>query len=158
MTLPASGTISIGMVAAELGIGLPLSLGDPRVLALAGKSSLPISLSDLYGRSAYTPMTVTGIDGYGSGTSQFSGGTAGCSPSVTVTGGSGGQTYAWSFVGSAQGCILASASFSACSVTHAFSKNSNGSASPQLQCVVTDNTGHTSTGFASAYLEWSDNT
>lgn len=56
MTLPASGPITLGQVAAELGIGLPLSLGDPRVRALAGVPSGPISLGQLRGKSAYTAM------------------------------------------------------------------------------------------------------
>lgn len=155
--LPSSGPISLGDVAAELGIGLPLSLGDSRVLALAGKGSPPISLSDLYGRSAYTPMTVTGIDDSRGADTSVGPGTVSCSPRVTVTGGSGGQSYAWSFNGSAQGCTLSSASSAACSVSHTYTKNSTGSAGPALQCVVTDNTGHSVTGFASAYLDWSSN-
>jgi hypothetical protein len=107
--------------------------------------------------TSYIPMTVTGISDSNGATTTTGGGTVGCSPRVTVTGGSGGQTYAWSFVDGAQGCNLASASGAACSVTHTFAKNSTGAADPQLRCVVTDNTGHTAIAFANAFLEWSSN-
>lgn len=59
MTLPASGAITLTMVAAELSIALPLQLGDSRVRALAVKPSGEISLGDLRGKSAYTPPTIT---------------------------------------------------------------------------------------------------
>lgn len=57
MTLPASGTISFTDVFAELSVSngaraFPISLGDADVLALAGKTGLPISLSDLYGKTS----------------------------------------------------------------------------------------------------------
>lgn len=52
MTLQSSPPISLGDVANELGIALPLSLGDSRVLTLAGKSGPPISLSDLLGKGS----------------------------------------------------------------------------------------------------------
>lgn len=51
MTLPASFPLSMSQVATELGISLPLSLEDSRVLALAGKTGAPISFSDLLGKT-----------------------------------------------------------------------------------------------------------
>lgn len=52
MTLPASFPLSMSQIAAELGISLPLSLDDSRVLMLAGKTAPPISFSDLLGKAA----------------------------------------------------------------------------------------------------------
>lgn len=53
MALPTTGPISIGDVAAELGMSpTGLSLNHPAVRALAGKPDGPISLSDLRGKSA----------------------------------------------------------------------------------------------------------
>lgn len=53
MTLPATGPISMSMVAAELGISATgLSLNDSSVRNLASKPSGIISMSDLYGKSA----------------------------------------------------------------------------------------------------------
>lgn len=52
MTLPSSGSISMNMIATELGLNLPLSLTDSRVINLAGKSAPPVYLpSDFYNKS-----------------------------------------------------------------------------------------------------------
>ncbi|UEP31620.1 MULTISPECIES: hypothetical protein [unclassified Burkholderia] len=51
MTLPASPPMSLSQVATELGLSLPLSMSHAWVLALAGKASAPMSLSDLLGQS-----------------------------------------------------------------------------------------------------------
>jgi hypothetical protein len=50
MTTP-TGNITLGNVAAELGIGLPLTIGDGRCRALAGVPSGPITLGQLRGKS-----------------------------------------------------------------------------------------------------------
>lgn len=106
MTLPTSGPISIGMVAAELGIGLPLSLGDSRVRALAGIPSGPISLGDLRGKTAGggggggggSPLSAVGT----SDTESMAGNTTGnqysgaAFPSVEASGGTGNYAYQWS--------------------------------------------------------------
>lgn len=52
MALPSSKPISLSQVASELGVGLPISLTQASVRALAGVSSGQISLSDLLGKSA----------------------------------------------------------------------------------------------------------
>jgi hypothetical protein len=52
MTLPASFPISMSQIAAELGLSLPLSISHPWVEALANKSGLPVSFSDLLGKTA----------------------------------------------------------------------------------------------------------
>lgn len=51
MTLPASFPISMSQIAAELGGSPPLSLGHAWVIALAGKSALPVSFSNLLGKT-----------------------------------------------------------------------------------------------------------
>ena len=60
MTLPASGPITMQMVATELGIGATgLNLNDSRVRALAGRPSGAISMADLRGKSNYIPMSLS---------------------------------------------------------------------------------------------------
>lgn len=63
MALPSSGTITMAMIATELGISpTGLSLNDSRVRTLAGVPSGAISMSNLYGKSNVfsTIMTVGG--------------------------------------------------------------------------------------------------
>jgi hypothetical protein len=54
MPLPTTGPISFSAVAAEIGraVGSAISLGETAVRNLAGIASGPISLSQLYGKSA----------------------------------------------------------------------------------------------------------
>ncbi|WP_140401586.1 hypothetical protein [Burkholderia multivorans] len=52
MTLPASFPLAMSQIATELGLSLPLSISHPLVMALGGKTSLPVSFSDLLGQSA----------------------------------------------------------------------------------------------------------
>jgi hypothetical protein len=150
MTLPTSGPLSLSNVLAELQAAnparsVPISLGDADVLALAGKSSPPISLSDLYGKSSYTPMTVTPHDASASYMTTNSG-TATASPSVTVTNGSGGYSYAWSFASNPNSMSISGVSNgSSVLVQKTFVKNQQGTYSAVMQCVVTDNTGHSVT-------------
>ena len=59
MTLPASFPMSMSQIATELGLSLPLSISDPWVLALAGKSALPVSFSDLLGQTARPNFNAT---------------------------------------------------------------------------------------------------
>lgn len=56
MALPSSPPITMAQVAAELGVSLPLSLGDSRVRTLAGKPSGNISMLDLLGKSSVTAV------------------------------------------------------------------------------------------------------
>lgn len=51
MTLPAALPLSMSQVATECDTSLPLSLGNPLVIALAGKSGLPVKMSDLLGKT-----------------------------------------------------------------------------------------------------------
>lgn len=59
MTLPASFPLSLSQIAAELGLSLPLSISHPWVIALAGKSALPVSFSDLLGKTGSFTAGVT---------------------------------------------------------------------------------------------------
>jgi hypothetical protein len=51
MTLPASFPLSMSQIATEIGASLPLSLSDARVVFLANKSALPVSFSNLLGKT-----------------------------------------------------------------------------------------------------------
>ena len=51
MTLPSSPPLSGSQVATELGLSLPLSMNHAWVIALAGKAVLPVSFSDLLGKT-----------------------------------------------------------------------------------------------------------
>ena len=57
MTLQSTPPISLGQVATELGLSTPISLGHAWVIALAGKSALPVSLGDLLGKSGKVNQT-----------------------------------------------------------------------------------------------------
>lgn len=162
MTLPTSGAISTDAILAELQAAnpsraLPLSLTDSDVLSLAGKSAGPLSIpGDLYGKSSYVPLSVVGHNDSGTDFTGSAAGTVSCAPSVTVSGGSGGTTYAWSFTSNPNNCTLSNATSATCTVSHAYAINSTGNASAVLQCVVSDNTSHSTTaGGISATLDWS---
>lgn len=160
MTLPSTPPISLSDVLTELrvvnpGRGLPISLGDADVRALAGKPSGAVSLSDLYGKSSYVPMTVQASDDYAYGDSGFSGGTLACYPTVSVTGGRGNKTYQWRFVTAPGSATLSNANQPTCTVMRTYTKASQGVASVNLQCDVTDATGATVTSnTANATFEW----
>jgi hypothetical protein len=147
MTLPASGSISLSQVSVELGraSNANTKLGESAVRTLAGVASGAISLGNLRGKSAYTPMIGVGHDGYNSFMSTYSGGTATCSPYVTVSNGSGGYTYSWSFTSNPNSLTLANATSSQCTVSKTFTKLSSWSMGATLQCVISDNTGHSIT-------------
>lgn len=160
MTLPITGPITLTDVMNELrvvnpGRAYPIVLGDADVRALAGIASGPVSLTNLRGKSSYISMTITPTDGYGFGTSSTSGGIAICSPSISVTGGSGGYTYHWAFESNPSSCALSNATSLQCNVSHNYVKTANGSAGATLSCTVTDNTGHSVTRSGiNALLEW----
>jgi hypothetical protein len=59
MTLPVSFPMSMSQIATELGLSLPLSINHTWVIALAGKSGLPVSFSDLLGKSGRWDGTKT---------------------------------------------------------------------------------------------------
>lgn len=163
MTLPASGYISLGQVLDELRVanpnrGLPISLGDADVLALAGKSGPPISLGDLYGKSAIAPLTAVGNNDYTFTNSVNGNGTARAYPSVTVSGGSGTRTYAWSILSTTNpSATVSNTGSSRCTVSVPYYQNTNGSATVYLRCVVTDSTRSVTVDNIVASLEWAGN-
>lgn len=168
MTTPTSGVISLTNVMNELrttnpGRAYPISLGDSDVLALAGVAGPGNSLSNLYGKTASGgtgTLVVTSTDGNASAISTSSGGTVSCNPFVSATGGSGSYNYAWSFTSNPSSCTLSGSTGAACSVSHAFAKLSDGSATAVLQCVITEvgGAGQTITKAGiNANLDWSSN-
>lgn len=160
MTLSTSAPMSLGDVLTEIrrvtpSRALPISMGDADVRALAGKPSGAISLSDLYGKSSYVPMTLTATDGEGVFSSAAAAGVARCNPSVQVAGGSGGNTYLWEFTANPGGAQLLNASSAACTVQRLYERNETGSLEATLRCTVTDNTNHVAiANNVSARLEW----
>ncbi|MGY6240532.1 hypothetical protein ACW910_24120 (plasmid) [Burkholderia ambifaria] len=96
MTLPASFPISMSQIAAELGLSLPISINHTWIIALAGKSGLPVSFSDLLGQTGIATGNATGTSGGGGITAPFSspwfrgqisqlGATTGGAPGLTVS-------------------------------------------------------------------------
>jgi hypothetical protein len=65
MALVSSGAISLGDVRTELGLSGTISLNDPAVRALLGRSSGVISLSDAYGKSAMPTLATPSITATG---------------------------------------------------------------------------------------------
>jgi len=65
MTLPSSPPLSGSQVAIELGLSLPLSMSHAWVIALAGKSALPISFSDLLGKTGRYDGSLATVDNGG---------------------------------------------------------------------------------------------
>lgn len=63
MTTTSSGALSMLDIATEMGQSLPLSANSSMVLGLGGKSSLPISFSDLYGKNGNLNTTKFGNPG-----------------------------------------------------------------------------------------------
>lgn len=160
MALPASGTISLALVLAELqktnaGRSLPISLGDTDVRTLAGVPSGAISLTSLYGKSNGSALSAAITNGSATYSSISSGGTAICNPGVTASGGTPGYTYLWSFTSNPNSCTLGSSTSTSCSVSKAFSQNAQGGASAVLQCIITDSASGTITKTGiTATLSW----
>lgn len=164
MTLPTNPPLNLSDVLAELRVvnanrSATITLGDDDVRVLAGKPTGAVSLSDLFGKSSYIPMTVTATGDSGANyNSQLNGGTVSCYPSVMVQGGRGARTYSWRFVSNPNGLTLSAATSQTCTVSTTFTKNSIGSASADLVCDVRDETGAVVTSnTVQAYLEWSNN-
>lgn len=140
MTLPSSPPISLKQVGAELGVSsVNLSLSDSRVRTLAGVPSGPISLHNLLGKSAYTPISPDiGSDQSASGGSSSNS----FFLEVAENGGVGPYAYAWSIVsqaGAGTGAYYGSTTGKTADFVITISAPFN-SYSAQVQCVVTDST------------------
>ena len=150
MTTPSSPPISLKDVATELGISsVGLSLSDTRVRGLAGIPSGPISLHDLLGKSAYTPMSPNvASDGYEDGA-----GVGGFSPSVSPNGGVAPYSYSWT--------VVSTTGLYTYSLTSATSNPCSLSLSPStpfvpgevdLKCTVTDGHGNSVDSNVAAFV------
>jgi hypothetical protein len=140
MTTPSSPPISLKDVATELGVSsVGLSLSDSRVRALAGVPSGPISLQQLEGKSAYTPMSPN------IGSDQSTGGSSSSNSfflEVAENGGVGPYTYAWSIVsegGVGTGAYFGSTTGKTADFVISISVAFNTYVA-QVQCSVTDST------------------
>jgi len=163
MTLPTSGAIGLTDVMNELrvsnpGRAYPIGLGDADVLALAGKSAPPLSLSDLYGKSSQLPLTATATGQDNSYSSVTAGGNATASGTVTPAGGSGGYTYAWTVVSNTGSATVGALNGASVGISKTFSKNTDGSARVVFNVTVTDSQGHTATvSNVAVTVEWFSN-
>lgn len=161
MTLPTSGPISIGSVAAELGIGLPLSLGDSRVRELAGVPSGPISLGNLYGKTAGSaapppsPLTVQTAGGQGSRSTNAGNVVVSCTVSANASGGTGALTYQWEFISNPGQFVLSNSNQATAGVSKSVARFSSGSGTAGLRVTVRDQAGAVvSAEPVYATLEW----
>lgn len=154
MALPSSGSITLGMVAAELGIGLPLSLGDSRVRTLAGVPSGPISLGQLRGKSAVATLSASGNNSYGYGSSNNAG-IVSAYPSVNVSGGTGAKSFTWSVLSASSPADISGANTQYPTVSKSFAKLSQGFTTVYLRCVISDSSGSVTVDNIVAELEWS---
>ena len=96
MTTP-TGDITLGDVAAELGVALPLTLGDSRVRALAGKPEGDITLGDVRGKSAYISPSLSTNDMAEGFTFADNGMLESASASVTIIVSGGEAPFSWSW-------------------------------------------------------------
>lgn len=149
MTLPLSAPISLGDVLTEIrrvdpGRALPISLGDADVRALAGKPSGAISLSDLYGKSSYIPMTGSlpdvPMDGLADSPSNY---TERAPIQISFSGGLGPFSIAWSHVSGAGSVDPANATSSVVNMPVIKSSPTGTVTTQVVRCVVTDSTGAT---------------
>jgi hypothetical protein len=132
-----TGQIWMSEIRAELGAGLPFSLSQAR--GLAGVPSGSMSMSQLRGKSAYTPMTATGFDAMDS--QMENGGNTvylTCHPYVTVSGGSGTKTFLWEFQSNGGG-VLTDTTSPTCTVR--YESKYGGGVAGYLKCTITDGTG-----------------
>lgn len=165
MTLPTSGSISSDQFLAELrvktaGRNYPLSLDDADVLALAGKTAPPVTMpDDFYGKSVAPPeMTLEAFGDTGSKSSTAADGVVSCFPSVIVRNGKSPYTYLWEFTNNPLTFTITNANTSSPTISKAFNKNTNGSATATLRVTVTDSQGQTKVANnVMALLQWSSN-
>lgn len=140
------------------GRAYPISLGDADVRALAGKPSGAISLSDLYGKSSYVPMTVTAIANDDYRNSAAGAGTVYGTATANVSGGKGAKQYQWVVLSNPGGATISGATSPQLNVEKSYFNASSGSANVQVRCDVTDETGAAvSSNAVTVPLEWEFN-
>lgn len=145
MTLPASGTITLSQADVELGRAnnAAINMNESAVRNMAGIASGAISMNNLHGKSAYTPMTVTDTGSSPSFSSYSSGGTATGNATCAASNGSGGYSYAWTITANASNCSLSGQSTATLTASHTYSSGqANTNYTVSAYCTVTDSTGH----------------
>jgi hypothetical protein len=161
MTIRTTAPIGLNDVLLELrvtnpGRGLPISLGDPDVRALAGKTSGPISLSDFYGKSSYISMSGSLPDVFDTSPSNP---TVSYQKSVGVSvqrnGGLAPFTYQWSTLSGSSSINQANSPSTEVIFTVARFSQAGDGYSQTVQCVITDATGARITLQGTVYLELS---
>ena len=142
MTLPTSGGISSAQILAELGRGYPLNSTDKDLRTLGGVGAAMSIPGNFYGKSSYTPMTITPNHTDGNANSNGSAGTVAGSASVSVSGGNPGYSFNWVALSNPSGVSFSNGASSS-SVSKSFSSFTDTTYTIQLRCDVTDSTGHT---------------
>jgi hypothetical protein len=149
MTIAAApASVSLSQVNVELSraSGAYITMNDAAARTLAGVSTtsgVSYSMDNFRGKSAYTPMTIAKSDVNDTDIATGTAYTGRWYPSVVVqSGGSGGFTYAWTFVSNPGGFTMPTANLAQAQVSHTVSKFGY-SGTATLNCAVTDNTGHT---------------
>lgn len=96
MTIHAAGSpLLMSEIATELGLALPLSLLDSRVLALAAKGAAPNDFNTMYGKSNAPTVSVSPVSPTARRATNTTG-AVGVSATATGAGGSGtGYGYNW---------------------------------------------------------------
>jgi hypothetical protein len=141
-----TGTISMSDVNLELSraAGTTISLNDTIVRNLAGVASGTISMDNLRGKSAYTPMSLSYSGGIGEAFGPCQ--TVSASATVSVANGVGPFSYVWTRTSGSTSPTSAS-SGSTSSRTHSLTASlylcPNGEASSTYSVVVTDSTSAT---------------
>lgn len=156
MTLPNQPTnMTMTMVAAEIGATPPLSLGDSRVRTLAGKPTGAVSMSDLRGKSAYTPPTAFIAGPLARHEFAQPGETVECSVagSLTITNGEAPFNVSWART-SGNASVSVNGTLSPLFST---SGTANYIRTADFQATVTDNRGSTTTASVSVTLSGGNN-
>lgn len=162
MTLPASPPITLGQVQTEFGAPTGTALGAflrggayvPNTPTNSGvPTALPISLGQLCGASATTPLSVSAP----SDVNKFvttPGGATTAAITATATGGSGTKSYSWTRKSGNTG-ITAASSTSATTEFSATVNNLTPSRDAVFICTVTDASGSAISNDVSVHIEYS---
>ena len=157
MALPSNTTIYMSQMNDELGRpgAQYLTMNDAAVRNLAGRPSGIIYFSDLWGKSSYTPMNASPANVYDERQVASSGSnyTGSWQPGVSVSAGSGGYSFSWSFTSATNGFTLSNTGSQYATITHVISRFGS-SASCTLNCLISDNTGHQVNVGVSVYFNY----